>query len=58
MIPILSRSYHSSFSTEDGIVILGGYHSPSTAEYIKDSTSTSLGTYSAGMVAAGTIMAH
>ena len=42
MIPILSRYFHSSFSTEDGIVILGGQYSPSTAEYIKDSTSTSL----------------
>ena len=45
MIPILSRSYHSSFSTEDGIVILGGHFSPSTAEVINitASTSTSLG---------------
>ena len=42
MIPILSRYRHSSFSTEDGIVILGGYYSSSTAEFVSDDKSTSL----------------
>ena len=42
MTPILSRFGHSSFSTEDGIVILGGVDSPSTAEFISDDKSTSL----------------
>ena len=42
MILLLSRAYHSSFSTEDGIVILGGWHSSSTAELVTDDTSTSL----------------
>ena len=47
MIPILSRGYHSSFSTEDGIVILGGIDYPSTAapptaEFVTANTSTSL----------------
>ena len=42
IIPILSRRYHSSFSTKDGIVILGGVDSPSTAEFISDDKSTSL----------------
>ena len=46
MIPILSRSYHSSFSTEDGIVILGGIYSSSTAEFIATyDLSTSLSSY-------------
>ena len=43
MIPILSRYRHSSFSTEDGIVILGGSYSSSTAEFIAtNDLSTSL----------------
>ena len=42
MILLLSRAYHSSFSTADGIVILGGWRSSSTAEFITDDTSTSL----------------